>query len=96
MPWEINPRAHPEYGTAVGVAPLMWPKGYTGRRVGSEVEVRSPSGMVVLITGRKYFLYEPYLGGVGGNSGTPLYQIATADCVAPYSPPHPARATPGA
>jgi hypothetical protein len=49
------------YGTAItdpegsiGPVPVMWPVGFTGRRVGSEVEVLDLDGMVVATTGRTY------------------------------------------
>lgn len=52
------------YGTAIIVGevgsnppvPVMWPLGFSGRRVGSEVEVLDPDGMVVATTGRPYNL----------------------------------------
>jgi hypothetical protein len=48
--------ADPTSGTVVkgGGWPLRWPKGYTGRRVGSEVQVLDPAGNVVLTTGGRY------------------------------------------
>lgn len=33
---------------------FAWPKGFTARRAGSEVEVFDPAGNVVLMTGRRY------------------------------------------
>lgn len=33
---------------------LAWPKGFTAKRAGSEVEVFDPAGNVVLMTGRRY------------------------------------------
>ena len=33
---------------------FAWPKGFTARRSGSEVEVIDPAGNVVLMTGRRY------------------------------------------
>jgi len=59
----------PRYGTAIidmdtvkvmGLAsplppvPVAWRPGFTGRRVGSEVEVLDPHGNVVAMTGRNY------------------------------------------
>ena len=35
-------------------APLRWPRGYTARRAGPEVEVLDAAGRVVLITGGRY------------------------------------------
>ena len=46
--------ADPEYGTRFDGKPAMWPLGYTGRRVGSEVEVLF-DGQVVATTGRRYY-----------------------------------------
>jgi hypothetical protein len=56
----------PEYGTAItdvptlATAPVMWPPGFTGRRVGSEVVVYDPEGKVVATTGRSYRLEGGY------------------------------------
>ena len=46
----------PKYGTGLtaGAPVVMWPRGFTGRRLGSEVEVLSPTGNVVAITGKTY------------------------------------------
>jgi hypothetical protein len=46
--------AEGEYGTTFNGKPVMWPVGYTGRRVGAEVEVLDPSGTVRATTGRLY------------------------------------------
>jgi hypothetical protein len=46
-------RGQPSDGSIV---PVMWPTGYTGRRVGLEVEVLDPAGNVVAVTGRRYLL----------------------------------------
>jgi hypothetical protein len=65
-----------KYGTAMvidelsperGPVPVAWRPGFTGRRVGSEVEVRDPSGNVVNTTGQRYKLPGGYgeAGGVG-------------------------------
>jgi hypothetical protein len=43
--------------------PVAWPAGYTGRRVGSEVEVLNRQGNVVAVTGR-----EVTLPGGGGTA----------------------------
>ena len=72
----VNLVADPTFGTAVGSvngsrAPVFWPPDYTGHRVGSEVEVRDPTGKVVATTGRAYNYWpaeldsageEPYIG----------------------------------
>jgi hypothetical protein len=39
---------------AESVVPVMWPGGYTGRRVGVEVQVLNEAGDVVATTGRRY------------------------------------------
>ena len=36
------------------IRPVIWPRGFTGRRVGSEVEVLDRDGNVVATTGREY------------------------------------------
>ena len=51
-----------EYGTALADGdragtPVMWWPGFTGRRVGSEVEVLDPEGNVVAITGKRYRIH---------------------------------------
>ena len=54
--------AHPEYGTAIkygsgAIEAAVWPRGFTARRNGSEVEVLDASGAVVATTGRRYAFY---------------------------------------
>jgi hypothetical protein len=39
---------------ATTTEPVMWRPGFTGRRVGSEVEVLDPNGNVAAVTGRNY------------------------------------------
>jgi hypothetical protein len=52
--------ADPQYGTALASflagdrVPVMWPPGFTGRRVGPTVEVADTSGNVVATTGQSY------------------------------------------
>lgn len=46
--------ADPDYGTRFDGRPAMWPLGYTGFRVGSEVAVADAAGNVVAMTGRRY------------------------------------------
>jgi hypothetical protein len=51
--------ADPNFGTVSkggGGPELTWPRGYTARWAGSEVEVLDPVGTVVLTTGRRYWL----------------------------------------
>jgi hypothetical protein len=62
--------ADPGYGTAArdehGVHPLIWPVGYTARRLaGGEVEVLNRNGAVVATTGRRYEFWAPTWGGDG-------------------------------
>ena len=66
--------ADPTSGTAVrfetgGTSPLYWPPGYTGHRVGSEVEVRDPDGKVVATTGGRYAIWPADDGTSGTGSG---------------------------
>ena len=54
-------------GTAYkGGTPAMWLPGYTGRRVGSEVEVLDRDQKVVATTGKRYQFYFVYVAGRGG------------------------------
>ena len=78
--------ADPEYGTATKfnlgdtlAQPMYWPTGYTGWRVGSEVEVRDTSDNVVAVTGHTYDIYVANVGyGV-----EPPGRVATAGCIRP-------------
>ena len=67
-------------GTAVqgGSWPLKWPQGYTGWRVGSEVEVRDEKGQVVLTTGARYRISPRN----DGTFSTPWHDWA-AGCIQP-------------
>lgn len=54
----------PTYGTALrqdgeglGVEPVIWPAGFSGRRIDSGVEVLDPNGNVVATTGKRYQIY---------------------------------------
>jgi hypothetical protein len=69
----------PEYGTAAqnedGIHPLIWPLGYTARRLaGGEVAVLNRDGVVVATTGRSYRFWAPKWGGDGG-------PVEAGDCV---------------
>jgi hypothetical protein len=44
------------YTTSTTSMPVMWPPGFTGRRVGSEVVVVDPDGNAVATTGQSYLL----------------------------------------
>jgi hypothetical protein len=41
-------------GDPTAPVPVMWPRGFSGRWAGSEVEVLDPDGTVVATTGRSY------------------------------------------
>ena len=50
----------PTHGTSFDGRPVMWPVGFTGRRVGAEVEVLDAQGNVKATTGRTYHIsYAP-------------------------------------
>jgi hypothetical protein len=51
----------PSYGTSFGGMPVMWPMGFTGRHVGSEVEVLDPKGNVLATTGKTYHMSRAYV-----------------------------------
>lgn len=46
----------PEHGTRFNGKPVLWPRGFTGARVGSEVEVRDRAGNAVARTGQAYYI----------------------------------------
>ena len=56
----------PNTGTALeGVGeryPIRWPKGFSGRRAGSELEVLDTKGEVVATTGRSYEIFYTEVG----------------------------------
>jgi hypothetical protein len=59
----------PKYGTRFdGQGPVMWPVGYTGRRLSNgDVEVLNTTGGVVATTGKRYrFSNVPEHGGEAG------------------------------
>lgn len=64
--------ADPEVGTrietAMGAWPVMWPHGFTARRVGAEVEVLDLDERVVAVTGRDYSLLGAQGQSVSGRS----------------------------
>jgi len=73
------------FGTAArtedGIHPLIWPPGYTARRLASgDVVVLSGSGGVVATTGRKYQFWT----GNWGSGNAPVHTGNTG-CVNPYS-----------
>jgi hypothetical protein len=71
----------PTYGTAIDIGakyangnpappePVIWPEGFTGRRVGSEVMVLDRGGQVVAITGRVYDIEGGHWTHASGVSG---------------------------
>jgi hypothetical protein len=72
----------PEYGTAAqngdGTHPLIWPLGFTARRLaGGEVEVLNRYGDVVATTGKKYNFWTP-------NWAPGRDPVETGNCVGPY------------
>jgi hypothetical protein len=64
-----------------GIEPVMWPPGYTGRWVGSEVEVSDAAGNVIATTGRRYSIAPMY--------EVPLRSALVAGCVDPWVPSEP-------
>lgn len=52
--------ADPKYGTSFSGRPVMWPVGYTARRVGTEVMVLDGDGNVKATTGRTYHISQAY------------------------------------
>jgi hypothetical protein len=63
---------------ATGGNPLYWPAGYTGWRVGSEVEVRDRTGKAVAVTGRRYQIYM----GHTPQGKDPQGLVTSAACIA--------------
>ena len=57
---------HAATGTAVvqdedeRVIPIRWPAGFSGRRVGTEVEIRNADGRLIATTGQRYRLAGGY------------------------------------
>lgn len=64
-----------KYGTALhgpdAIRPVVWPRGFTGRRVGSEVEVLDRGGRLVATTGKAYEIM--YNTGPPGRNPGELY-----------------------
>lgn len=52
--------ADAEHGTTFTGLPVVWPRGFTGRRAGSEVEVLDAAGNVRATTGRRYWIAPAY------------------------------------
>jgi hypothetical protein len=51
----------PEFGTRFNGMPVMWPSGFTGVRVGGEVEVRDSAGNAIATTGKPYYISNAYV-----------------------------------
>jgi hypothetical protein len=58
----------PSYPSGTPPQPVLWPFGYTGFRVGSEVAVVDGSGTVVAITGNRYSIN---MGTIASNEPQP-------------------------
>ncbi len=54
--------ADAEYGTTLRGIPVVWPTGYAGRRVGSQIEVLDAAGTVRATTGKRYYISPAYDG----------------------------------
>jgi hypothetical protein len=93
---EVPLVADPTYGTAISVTngndqvttPVAWPRGFTGRRVGSEVEVLDPHGNVVATTGHNFTVSGGYASeGLMGVSFSYRARSAFLECDAGYADP---------
>ena len=62
--------ADPKYGTAIAYVdatmPVLWPEGFIGERVGSEIQVLNKDGRVIAVTGG---MYEVFYSEVGFTAG---------------------------
>jgi hypothetical protein len=80
----VDPSMALEWGPEVAgsTLPVMWPPGFTGRRLPlGEVEVLTAAGDVVITTGRRVTLHTQFSGGIdagGDNAGTYTACDATA------------------
>jgi hypothetical protein len=75
------------YGEDVPQLPLMWPIGYTGYRVGSEIAVVDETGRVRAITGNRYTLMP---AAANNDQIEPAVPGAFLVCVPPLpAPPSP-------
>ena len=71
------------FGTSFNGQPVMWPDGFSARRVGDQVEVLNSSGLVVATTGRLYHISRaPLANGDLGVEPTFGAYPAAASC--PY------------
>jgi len=69
LPFVGTLTADPVYGTTFDGKPAVWPVGYTGVRVGSEVAVVDDSGKIVATTGGRYWSNQSYIAGWSGAVG---------------------------
>jgi hypothetical protein len=71
----------PKHGTSFLGHPVMWPAGYTARRVGAEVMVLDRDGEVKATTGRTYHISRAYApdDGMYGPYKDDAFPVA-ADC----------------
>jgi hypothetical protein len=80
----------PSAGTAIrrtldrGDMPILWPLGYTARRVGTEIEVLDTHGEIKATTGRTYFISPGMPGGKPGPRLVGGALPAAADCGYPW------------
>ena len=101
--------AEPKHGTSFLGRPVMWPAGYTARRVGTEVVVLDRDGNVKATTGRTYHIsiayapdegmYGPYKGNAYPAAAECTYHHDFIDCTANpgdlwCQPPEPPTVTP--
>jgi hypothetical protein len=80
----------PKYGTAIvdgdtggSATPVMWRPGYSGRRIGSEIEVLDPDGEVVATTGRSYRIAGGYVDQDVPGGRSPIRVFWACDFVIP-------------
>ena len=66
------------YGTMFNGDTVMWPKGYTGRRAGDEIEVLDADGGVRATTGRTYHIASAWASQLPPDVGNPL--AAAVEC----------------
>jgi hypothetical protein len=68
------------YGTAFDGRPAVWPVGYTGWRVGSEVAVVDGSGKSVATTGSRYYFSQPFIEASTYRQVQALGAVGLRDC----------------
>ena len=71
----------PTSGTSINGKPIMWPVGFTGRRLpDGEVEVVDPDGRVLATTGRTYHLSIGVVSGKAASADVGGAFPAAANC----------------